>query len=411
MLGKTHIATGIASSLLVLQPSNTSELLATVTGGLIGGWICDIDCRDSNIDEGAIEGFILTVVFGGALLLLDNKLGAGMCDFFLTNFGIKSLIGLIIFAMCCIYGFSSSHRTFMHSIIGFALMTFSTSLFCFPITYAFAIGFISHILLDVLNKRGLQLFFPLKAKVCTNTCYSDGKENDFIFVITLMLSLGLGAFYFLNSITKMEMTFNNDILTFGLNRLQWYLIIVNVVTFLVYCIDYLICTHMNIDGESQNFIHTILNILGIAGGAFGMLAALILLNDFVGRENANWFIIATSLTVVWLIIICIIFNPLNLQIRTLDDINYWTYLPLIIYLIVINIISFILFCIDKFRPKWRKSEIGLILLGVIGGSVGGIISMAITRKKTSIPHFSTGFYILFAVQAFALGYVIMYGII
>ena len=39
MLGKTHIAAGIASSLVLLQPSTLSGVLCSVAGGAAGGWL------------------------------------------------------------------------------------------------------------------------------------------------------------------------------------------------------------------------------------------------------------------------------------------------------------------------------------------------------------------------------------
>lgn len=52
MLGKTHIATGIAASLVIMHPDTLTGIIAATVGGMLGGWICDLDCRDSEIDEG-----------------------------------------------------------------------------------------------------------------------------------------------------------------------------------------------------------------------------------------------------------------------------------------------------------------------------------------------------------------------
>lgn len=55
------------------------------------------------------------------------------------------------------------------------------------------------------------------------------------------------------------------------------------------------------------------------------------------------------------------------------------------YLILINIICFIVFALDKKRSRrnqWRISEATLLLLSLIGGSLGGILSMRLFRHKT-----------------------------
>ena len=56
-----------------------------------------------------------------------------------------------------------------------------------------------------------------------------------------------------------------------------------------------------------------------------------------------------------------------------------------VYLIIINILSFILYGIDKLKAikkKERISEKTLILIGILGGSIGSIIGMNIFRHKT-----------------------------
>lgn len=55
------------------------------------------------------------------------------------------------------------------------------------------------------------------------------------------------------------------------------------------------------------------------------------------------------------------------------------------YLIIINILSFILYGIDKLKAikkKERISEKALILVGILGGSIGSLIGMNLFRHKT-----------------------------
>ena len=43
MLGKTHLALGVAAAAAVLQPSTVPECLTAVLSGAVGGVLCDID--------------------------------------------------------------------------------------------------------------------------------------------------------------------------------------------------------------------------------------------------------------------------------------------------------------------------------------------------------------------------------
>lgn len=55
------------------------------------------------------------------------------------------------------------------------------------------------------------------------------------------------------------------------------------------------------------------------------------------------------------------------------------------YLIFINIISLLLFVIDKRKArkkKWRISEMTLLTSSFIGGSIGALVGMYVFRHKT-----------------------------
>ena len=62
---------------------------------------------------------------------------------------------------------------------------------------------------------------------------------------------------------------------------------------------------------------------------------------------------------------------------------------LALYLIAVNILSFILFGVDKSKARrgsWRVSEKTLFAVAAIGGSIGAILGMFLFRHKTK--HFS-----------------------
>jgi uncharacterized membrane protein YsdA (DUF1294 family) len=73
----------------------------------------------------------------------------------------------------------------------------------------------------------------------------------------------------------------------------------------------------------------------------------------------------------------------------MDILQYEYFKYILYYLISINIITFLIYGIDKYKSinqKYRISEKALLLFGAIGGLVGAIIAMLIFRhklKKTS----------------------------
>ena len=54
-------------------------------------------------------------------------------------------------------------------------------------------------------------------------------------------------------------------------------------------------------------------------------------------------------------------------------------------LVVINLLTFLVYGIDKWRAihgRWRISEATLLLLAILGGSIGALLGMQIWRHKT-----------------------------
>ena len=63
-----------------------------------------------------------------------------------------------------------------------------------------------------------------------------------------------------------------------------------------------------------------------------------------------------------------------------------------LYLIMINVITFALYGLDKWRAmtrQWRVREKKLIILALIGGSIGALIGMTVFHHKIRKWYFRT----------------------
>ncbi len=83
------------------------------------------------------------------------------------------------------------------------------------------------------------------------------------------------------------------------------------------------------------------------------------------------------------------------------------------YIIIINIVTFILYGVDKWKAvhgKWRIREATLLGAAFVGGSVGGLAGMYIFRHKTKKRYFALGVPIMLLVQI-AVSVVLYYLII
>ena len=73
----------------------------------------------------------------------------------------------------------------------------------------------------------------------------------------------------------------------------------------------------------------------------------------------------------------------------------------IYFLIGINVLTFLLYGIDKWkarRGKWRIPEDTLIWLAIAGGSIGALLGMFLFRHKTKHRKFALGVPAIFLVQ-------------
>ncbi|MBR6390951.1 MAG: DUF1294 domain-containing protein [Lachnospiraceae bacterium] len=74
---------------------------------------------------------------------------------------------------------------------------------------------------------------------------------------------------------------------------------------------------------------------------------------------------------------------------------------LVIYLVVVNLLGFSMMGIDKSRARrraWRIPEAHLIIVALIGGSVGAILGMWLFRHKTRHWYFAYGLPVILVLQ-------------
>jgi len=78
---------------------------------------------------------------------------------------------------------------------------------------------------------------------------------------------------------------------------------------------------------------------------------------------------------------------------------------IIIYLIIINVVTFFYFGLDKTRSELSKRRIPermLWFLTAIGGSVGALLGMKFFRHKTKKVSFQAGIAVILAIQILLL---------
>lgn len=83
--------------------------------------------------------------------------------------------------------------------------------------------------------------------------------------------------------------------------------------------------------------------------------------------------------------------------------------PVQSYLVAINVVTFFIYGVDKWkaiRRKWRISEATLLMLAAIGGSIGAWLGMNVWNHKTKHKKFLYGVPVILIAQI-ALAYCLM----
>lgn len=80
------------------------------------------------------------------------------------------------------------------------------------------------------------------------------------------------------------------------------------------------------------------------------------------------------------------------------------------YVLILNFVTMLVYGIDKFKAKkgkWRIPESTLLLLAVLGGSIGAWLGMRVWRHKTQHMKFKYSIPVIFILQV-ALCFYLLY---
>ena len=79
----------------------------------------------------------------------------------------------------------------------------------------------------------------------------------------------------------------------------------------------------------------------------------------------------------------------------------------IYYLVIINIVTFLVYGIDKWKARkslWRIREASLLMLAVLGGSIGACLGMKVWHHKTQHKKFRYGIPAIIIIQLGIIGF-------
>ncbi len=190
-----------------------------------------------------------------------------------------------------------------------------------------------------------------------------------------------------------------------------HLIAINVLAFVAFVIDFLLCMWKpEPDETTANSL--VMDIFPIAGGALGMPTAPFALGRIgrghrMNKDNVAWWFLAIVCLVVWGLVVAAHFGFVRLDSGLAGILSGWNLDRLRIlgiYLAAINVVTFVAFAWDKHVAangndyRRRAPEARLLGLGLVGGSLGGLLAMNVVRHKTRKWYFVWGMPLFFALD-------------
>ena len=191
MTYRTHLAAGYAAVLYTFSPDTLTELILSTGTAAIGSVISDVDASESHSRNNLAKVSAVTFLSIAGVLAADHFAGTDIASRFSSSASLVRLFtGFLIFLGVCIFGAHLPHRSFMHSIAGTIAVTFSFSLILPSAGPYMAVSMLSHIIIDMLNKKKVQLFFPLpKPRIGFGICSADGSINNLLFYVFIAAAL------------------------------------------------------------------------------------------------------------------------------------------------------------------------------------------------------------------------------
>jgi uncharacterized membrane protein YsdA (DUF1294 family) len=154
--------------------------------------------------------------------------------------------------------------------------------------------------------------------------------------------------------------------------------------------------------------------LSAAGGGVGVLLALALWGGKVRKDNVGPRVFAVGALVLWGVVVANVCGWHRFSVEALRLALGREHFSLAVYLGVVNVVTFVLFCVDKARAvrhAWRVPEGVLLGLSLAGGSVGGMLAMAVCRHKVSVPRFRFGLPAMLVADVVVIAYLMQAGVV
>jgi len=199
-----------------------------------------------------------------------------------------------------------------------------------------------------------------------------------------------------------------------------YLVIINIIGAVLYIVNLLLYRF-----TSEGQIDILLTIASLLGGSLGMLLIILLFDRKARKENMMSRVFILCIFVIQVLVFLFIkgnhgdygiygsnvIYGSNGSHGEKIDINIIRFIienkVLLYYLIIVNVITFFAFMIDKIAAIKKRSRIRIVTLLALcffGGSLGGLSAMYLFHHKTKKDYFTVGVPLIIVMQIVVMFY-------
>lgn len=174
MLGRTHTAAGVLCGLAVLSQTGPVTVIDWGCGcmaAMLASTLPDCDIYDERLETAALDVIKLSAFSFLYLFMKGGKFNPVM---------------ILVFAGLLWWGIAAPHRGRTHSFV--AMILYSACFYAFipdrRYTLCFGVAYLSHLALDLLNKKGEKLLWPFNRKgYALYICRADSMVGSAIGVL------------------------------------------------------------------------------------------------------------------------------------------------------------------------------------------------------------------------------------
>lgn len=188
----------------------------------------------------------------------------------------------------------------------------------------------------------------------------------------------------------------------SLGLIEYYFLGINIFGFVLAIISTLLYCY-----TANGQIDIILTIVATIGGSLGIVLEFLLIDRLLAKCVMLSRVYAVCMGVIQLIIFLWLegFHAQEINFAIVDF--FEKNKILLMYLLVINGVAFLLYGLDKWLAIEHKSRIRivtLLLVALLGGSIGALIAMYVFRHKTRKIYFTIGVPLILIMQIIVIFY-------